>query len=69
MLNYGHEIETSFHCIFCGGILYRGPVKMVWDGTTSDYLKCKKCDVGFEYSAAGECGKRAGDSFSLTYWK
>jgi hypothetical protein len=57
--------ETSWHCIFCGEILYSDKEKesLPW------YYKCLKCDVGFFGHSPGNESKAPGDSFSLTYWK
>ncbi len=56
--------SSSWHCIFCG--------EEMWEEERSlseiEFLHCRKCDVTFNIHYPNDEHRRAGESFSVTYW-
>lgn len=68
-MNKDSQIESSFCCVFCGNTLFKTYKTLENSEYDGEGLKCKKCDAYFYLSDAEDPKKRAGDSFSITYWK
>ena len=57
--------KSAWYCIFCG--------KEMWqeqnDGMNGpEFLHCRDCDAQFTVHYPNDAHRRAGESFSLTYW-